>query len=318
MMDLIQEYLSDISGTLDSPTDNEVLWFMAWIVLGTLVAGVILSLADWWLERRSMAMRLDGSHEAMHLRHYEAKLTLDVDIRFSLRLLASWHPPALLLLSVISATSLWLGWHVVVLPLAAAAVVSYLWHFKLRRSGVRWAAVYSLTSWVLPYLGIVCTIILFRESLVFASWEVWKPDRLTWEFHWQIEGVTWSYEMLYHRLILLERPLLAVMATWSLCALMASLLLAQSRHPLISPALTAAASCPVALCYWFINPWAIPLGAFSMVLLGHAMSRERRLPAGDSREFGTQVKEVMARVRQSRARSCDGSCRSSQWPPSLD
>ena len=72
---------------------------------------------------------------------------------------------------------------------------------------------------------------------------------------------------------------------------MASLLLAQSRRPLISPALTAAASCPVALCYWFVNPWAIPLGAFSMVLLGHAMSRERRIHIAGLRKFGRESED---------------------------
>ena len=78
------------------------------------------------------------------------------------------------------------------------------------------------------------------------------------------------------RLMDLDSMLLTVVSSWTLGASAVSLGLARFRLSGVNPALVAAASCPVALWFWFVNPWAIPLGAFTMVLLGHAMSRERR------------------------------------------
>ena len=285
MIDLIQEYLSgDFTGLYGRSTYNDVLWFMAWIVVATVVTGLILSLTTWWRERRHRAVRSDDSPETAQRKREAAIRVLNPDLRFSLRHLMSWHPPSVILLSVIGAASLWLGWHVVILPLAAATAVAYLWHFELRRLGVRWAAVYSLTSWMLHYLVVVATLALFRDALVVRE-DYLDPDRLTWWFHWYTVGFSWSYDVIYGSLVKLNPWVLAVVATWSICAVAASLRLAQSRHVPINPVLVAVASCPVALGYWFTNPWAIPLGAFTMVLLGHAMSRERRLCIESFRVF---------------------------------
>ena len=261
MLDLIQNY---VSGDFGAGIYNPVLWLMAWIVLATLVTGAILALSTRWQERRNNAYPFD------------AKLVLDPSERFSLRHLVSWHPVALALLSMMSAASLWLGWHIVVLPLSTATAVSYLWHFHLRRSGIRWAATYSLASWIVPYLVVIAMIILFGDALKTASLGLFETDVLSSNFRRGL-ATGWTIESLYQRLADLQPVLWSAIALWSLAALTASLALSRFRHPLITPWLVAAASCPVALCLWFITPWAIPLGAFTMVLLGHAMSRERRL-----------------------------------------
>ena len=271
MLDLIREY---ISADFVPGAYREVLWFMAWILLATLVTGVILSLWTWWRDRRYKAYPAD------------AKLVLHPTNRISLRHLMSWHPAALLVLTAMSAGSLWMGWHIVILPLAAATAVSYLWHFHLRRSGVRWAATYSMASWVMPYLVVIATIILFRpielQSVATVS-GVGQPDELTFGFHWWGNRVGWPHAWVYPRLNGLDPTILTGIALWSISAVTASLAMTPFRRLPFNPMLVVALASPVALTHWFTNPWAIPLGAFTMVLLGHAMSRERRLRVGAMR-----------------------------------
>ena len=316
MLDLIQDYVRGEfvrHGHFVYDPHHEILWFMAWIVLATLVTGAILSLSTWLRERRRRAELANDSPEELQRRLDEAKLVLEPTERFSLRHCTSWHPIALALLSAMSAASLWLGWHMVVLPLAAAIAVSYLWHFHLRRSGVRRAAVYSLASWVAPFLVVVATIISFRpielhppafERTVhpnIASYDtvfrmqapdrpdIREPDQLTWMFH--IHYGHWPYSTVYPRLNDLNPVVWTVVALWSLSALSAALALARSRRLPFNPVLVVALASPVALSHWFTNPWAIPLGAFTMVLLGHAMSRERRLRVGATQTLEGEHKD---------------------------
>ena len=262
MLDLIQGY---VCGDFGGGTYDAILSYMALIVLGTLVTGTVLTLSTWRRERQLKATPLDDSPDAVQGRIEEAKQILDPPNQFSLRHLTSWHPAALLVLSAVSAASLWLGWHVVVLPLAAATAVTYLWHFHLRRAGVRWAATYSIASWIVPYLIVVATIILYRPSALEMPWPTF-----------------WEHAFVYTRLNELDPWLLTAVALYALGVLTASLVLAQFRQLLINPASIAALACPIALCVWFAHPywWTLPLGAFTMVLFGHAMSRERRLRLG--------------------------------------
>lgn len=271
MFDLIQGYVrGDFGGGVYDP----VLWFMAWIVLATLVSGTVLSLTTKLRERRIRDQLSDDLPDVVQRRLDNATRVLDPPERFSLRHLLAWHPITLVLLSAISAASLWLGWHIVVLPLAAATVVSYLWHFHLRRSGVRWAAVYSLATWILPYIVMVVAIISFHAPIEWDCWGDAGPDVWTFSFH--CDGVP-VRAFVYSRLSELDPSTLTIVCLWSLGALAASLTLARIRHPLINPMSIAVVAIPAALWFWFVNPWAMPLGAFAMVLLGHAMSRERRL-----------------------------------------
>ena len=278
MLGLIERYLSGEFIRRWEDTHLDVVWFMAWIILATVVTGAILSLTTWLRERKLRPGIADDSPEVLQRRLDEAKLVLEPKERFSLRHLVSWHPAALLVLTAMSAASLWIGWHVVVLPLAAATAVSYLWHFHLRRSGVRWAATYSMASWVVPYLVVMAVIILFRPIELQASFgEGWEPDELTWRFHWRGDRVEWPHAWLYPRLNGLDPTTLTAIALWSLSTMTASLAMTLSRRLPFNPVLVVALASLVALSHWFTNPWAIPLGAFTMVLLGHAMSRERRL-----------------------------------------
>ena len=140
MIDLIQEFVNG---------ESEVVFrvFMASIVLATLVTGLILSLLTWLGERRHWDDPLEAALGWLN----DARRLREPTDRFSLRHLKTWHPAALTVLTAASAASLWFGWHVVVYPLAASALVSYLWHFKLRRSGIRWAAACSLSYIFIQY-----------------------------------------------------------------------------------------------------------------------------------------------------------------------
>ena len=116
------------------------LVFLVSTLLATPVAGLILWLSTRWRHRRLAAGLWDDSPEAViESGLHGTKGTHQLADQFSWHHLKSWHLMALAGLTAASATSLWLGWHVVVWALAAAALVSYLWHFKLRRSGIRWA-----------------------------------------------------------------------------------------------------------------------------------------------------------------------------------
>ena len=259
MLDLIQAY---VSGDFSGGTYDAVLSYMALIVLGTLVTGTVLTLSTWRSERQVNATPLDDSPDAVQRKIEEAKRILNPPDRFSLRHLVTWHTAALVVVTAMSAASLWLGWQMVVLPLAAATALSYRWHSHLRRSGVRWAATYSMTSWIVPYLVVVATTIMFRPSAL----DIQFPSY-------------WPRAFVYSRLNELDPWLLTAVALYVLGVLTASLVLALFRHPLVNPASIAALACPIALCIWFAHPfwWTLPLGAFTMVILGHAMSRERRL-----------------------------------------
>ena len=149
---------------------------------------------------------------------------------------------------------------------------------------------YAISSWILPYLVVVSTIIAFREPLELASIGWSATDDFSRIFS---QGLFTGrrVDSLYEHLVDLEGWMLMIVALWSLCASAAALLLARLVRPRVIPALVAAVSCPVALCYWFINPWAIPLGAFAMVLLGHAMSRERRIHIPGLRKFGRESED---------------------------
>ena len=258
MLDLIQGY---VSGDFGGGRYDAVLSYMALIVLGTLVTGMVLSLNTRRQERRVRSELTDTSPDAVQRRRDEANLVLDPPDRFSLRHLTSWHPIAVVLLSAMSAASLWLGWQMVVLPLAAATALSYLWHFHLRHSGVRWAATYSIASWIVPYLIVVATIIRYRPSALETPWPTF-----------------WEHAFVYSRLNELDPELLMAAALYTLGVLTATLVLAQFPQSLINPASIAVLACPIALCVWFAHPfwWALPLGAFTLVLFGHAMSREHR------------------------------------------
>ena len=254
MSDFIQGY---VSGDFYGGRYDAISSYMVLIMLATLVSGTALALSTWWGERRCKAKHLEESLDAVKHRFDAAKRTLAPDERFSSHNLRSWHPIMVAVLSVGGAAMLSLGWQLVVLPLAAAAAVTYWWHFHLRRSGIRRAAVYSLASWIMPYLVVVVTIILFSPAeLEFRSFE--------------------QRAFLYSRLLELDPWTLTLLVIWTIGVLAASLTLARSQRPALDPAYVAALACPVTLCVWFANPWAWPLGAFTMVLFGHAMSRERR------------------------------------------
>ena len=279
------------------------LVFLVSTVLATPVAGLILWLSTRWRERRLAAGLWDDSPEAvMESGLYGTKRMHQLAVRFSWHHLKSWHPIALAGITVASAASLWLGWHVVVYPLAASALVSYLWHFKLRRLRVRWAGAYSLASWSLPYLVITITIILFSAPPELTGWRSSSSSGLDWVtlgFHWWRHRVEWPYAFVYPHLRDLDSLWLTAVALWGFCASIASLGLTRFRRSPINPVMVVAAACPVALWFWFVNPWAIPLGAFTMVLFGHAMSRERRLRIMTMFVLGGEYRDVFAMHRSS-------------------
>ena len=275
MLDLIQAY---VSGDFSGGTYDAVLSYMALIVLGTLVTGTVLMLSTWRSERRVKATPLDDSPDAVQRRLEEAKRILDPPDRFSLRHLVTWHTVALVVVATMSAASLWLGWQMVVLPLAAATALSYRWHFHLRRSGVRWASAYSMASWIVPYLAVVATIILYRPSALEMPWPTF-----------------WENAFVYSRLNELDTWLLTAVALYALGVLTASLVLAQFRQSLINPASIAALASPIAVSVWFVQSfWVLPLGTFTMVLLGHAMLRERRILLEASKTLASRQHHYMA------------------------
>ena len=286
MIDLIQEFVNG---------ESEIVFrvFMASIVLATLVTGLILSLLTWLGERRHW----DDPLEAALHRLNDARRMREPTDRFSLRHLKSWHPIALTVLTAASAASLLFVWHVVVFPLAATALVSYLWHFKLRRSGIKWAAAYSLASWVLPYFVVTVTMVLFSDSLDLIGRIYSDFDAMWLQWYWWSNREDYRYSFAFPRLMDLDPLLLTVVAFWTMGVSVVSLGLARFRRTPLNPSFVAAASCPGALWFWFVNPWAIPLGAFTMVLLGHAMSRERRLRIKELRLLGCARGGVSAKQR---------------------
>ena len=125
---------------------------------------------------------------------------------------------------------------------------------------------------------------------------------MTLGFHWWRNRVEWPYAFLYPELRDLDTWWLTGTALWAFIASTVSLGLTRYRNSTVNPAMVVSASCPVALWFWFVTPWGILLGAFTMVLFGHAMSRERRLRVKTMLVPGGECQDVFT-LRRSNARS---------------
>ena len=234
--------------------------FLASLALPAIAATA--PLAVWWsirceLRRRRKEQASSNLPSAIN----------DASVRFGLHHLAHWMPMLLLALAAASAIGLLNGWTAAILPIAASGYVAYRWQIALRRQRVKWPIVYALTLWILPQLACTAMILAVDQDLEWFGNPYSVPE--------------WVWEVGYGQVIIWKTRLLVATALWAVVALVAAMVLARLKRPPVSPNFVAALSFAHAFVFWFSNPFGFMLGTLSMVLIGHAISREARAAAID-------------------------------------
>ena len=221
---------------------------------------VTAPLAIWWSVRSEFRRRrrvqpssnLTGSTEP-------------APVSFGLHHLAHWLPMLLLALAATSAIGLLFSWTVAIVPIAASAYVAYRWQIALRRQRVKWPIVYALTLWMLPQLACTAIILAVGQDLGWFGNPYSAPD--------------WVFEVAHGQTVIQKTRLLVATALWAVAALGAAVVLTRLKRPPVSPNFVATLSFAHAIVFWFSNPFGFMLGTISMVLIGHAISREARAAA---------------------------------------
>lgn len=235
-------------------------------------------LAVWWSVRRELIRRrreAAGGNTTGVRDH--------APVRFELRHLAHWMPVLLLGLVAASAIGLRFGWGPAIVPLTLSGYMAYRWQIALRRQRVAWPIVYALTLWVLPQLACTAMIGMFGT-----------------EFQWSGNPYSmpvWVWEVDYGQVMIQKTRLLVATAVLAAVALAAAIMLARTKRPPVSPNLVALVAFAHPFVFWFSNPFGFLLGTWSMVLIGHAISREARSTA-----FGLSDADEVESTGQDRQR----------------
>ena len=250
-------------------------WFVVLLALGAVTAPI----AMWWSvrseKRKHRSNLAEDSSGATAARRQSAERQLQPSTRFTSRQLRAWQPIALILMAPVSAILIWFGWQTVILPLFAATIIAYRWHFDLLRAGIRWASIYSVAFWMLPHLAIASVILLFGDRFQWDGNPWSQPD--------------WVWEVAHGQVITQKTLILAFTTVWSIVALVVAIALTRSEQPPINPLMVAATGTVSVAWFWFITPWGIPLSTFAIVLLGHAVSRQNRVRTGAIEVAGSEL-----------------------------
>ena len=238
---------------------------------------VTAPLAIWW-SVRSEFRRRQKSQDRNNL----TGASEPAPVSFGLHHLAHWLPLLLLALAAASAIGLLFSWTVAIVPLAASAYVAYRWQIALRRQRVKWPVVYALTLWILPQLACTGMIVAFGTEFQWSGNPYSAPD--------------WVWEVAHGQTVIQKTRLLVATALWTVVALGAAVVLTRLKRPPVSPNFVATLSFAHAFVFWFSNPFGFILGTLSMVLIGHAISREARAAAIDIN--GPEAHSVSIRGRR--------------------
>ena len=232
-------------------------------------------LAVWWSawtevrKRRRQAADSDaasGSHT--------------LPVRFELRHLAHWMPLLLIALAVVAAVGFIYGWQAAIVPVAVSGYFAYRWQIVLRRQRVAWPIVYAIGLWILPQLVCTVMILLVTQDLD------WFGD----SYNATYNVPDWVWNVNRGQTIIWKTSLLVATACVAVVALAYAHVLTRSKRPAVSPNLVAAAAFAHAFVFWFSNPFGFLLGAWTMVWIGHAISREARaalFELGDTAEVAS-------------------------------
>ena len=237
---------------------------------------VTAPLAIWW------SVRSEYRRQKLPDRSNLTSESEPASVSFGLHHLAYWMPAWMLALAIVSAIGLLSSWTVAIIPITVSGYVAYRWQIALRRQRVKWPIVYALTLWILPQLACTAIILAVGQDLAYFGNPYSVPE--------------WVWEVGYGQVIIWKTRLLVATALWAVAALVAAMVLTRLKRPPVSPNLVAALSFAHAFVFWFSNPFGFMLGTLSMVLIGHAISREARAAATDLND--TEEVPVRAGNRQ--------------------
>ena len=236
---------------------------LSFLFFGSLLVSAIAvtaPLAIWW-SVRSESRRRQKSQDRNNL----TGASEPASVSFALHHLAHWLPMLLLALAAASAIGLMFSWTVAIIPLAASGYIAFRWQIALRRRRVKWPVVYALTLWMLPQLACTAIILAVGQDLGWFGNPYSAPD--------------WVWEVAHGQTVIQKTRLLVATALWTVVALGAAVVLTRLKRPPVSPNFVATLSFAHAFVFWFSNPFGFILGTLSMVLIGHAISRETRSAA---------------------------------------
>ena len=243
---------------------------LSFLFFGSLLVSAIAvtaPLAIWW-SVRSESRRCQRSQDGNTL----TGASEPASVSFGLHHLAHWLPMLLLAFAAASAIGLLFSWTVAIIPLAASGYIAFRWQIALRHQRVKWPVVYALTLWILPQLACTGMITAFGPEFQWSGNPYSAPD--------------WVWEVAHGQTLIQKTRLLVATALWAVAALVAAVVLTRLKRPPVSPNLVAALSFAHAVVFWFSNPFGFMLGTLSMVLIGHAISREARAAATDLNDAG--------------------------------
>lgn len=243
---------------------------LSFLFFGSLLVSAIAvtaPLAIWW-SVRSESRRRQRSQDGDTL----TGASEPASVSFGLHHLAHWLPMLLLAFAAASAIGLLFSWTVAIIPLAASGYIAFRWQIALRHQRVKWPVVYALTLWILPQLACTAMIFAFGTEFQWSGNPYSAPD--------------WVWEVAHGQTVIQKTRLLVATALWAVAALVAAVVLTRLKRPTVSPNLVAALSFAHAVVFWFSNPFGFMLGTLSIVLIGHAISREARAAATDLNDAG--------------------------------
>ena len=232
--------------------------FLASLMLPAIA--VTAPLAIWWSIRSELRQR-----RRMQASSNLTSASEPAPVSFGLRHLTHWMPAWMLALAIVSAIGLLSSWTVAIIPITVSGYVAYRWQIALRRQRVKWPVVYATALWILPQLACTAMIMAVGQDLEWFGNPYSVPE--------------WVWEVGYGQVIIWKTRLLVATALWAVAALVAAMVLTRLKRPPVSPNLVAALSFAHAFVFWFSNPFGFMLGTISMVLIGHAISREARAAA---------------------------------------
>ena len=220
---------------------------------------VTAPLAIWW------SVRSEYRRQKLPGRSNLTSASEPAPISIGLRHLTHWMPAWMLALAIVSAIGLLSSWTVAIIPVVASSYVAYRWQIALRCQRVKWPVVYATALWILPQLACTAMIIAVGQDLAYFGNPYSVPE--------------WVWEVGYGQVIIWKTRLLVATALLAVVALVAAMVLSRLKRPPVSPNFVAALSFAHAIVFWFSNPFGFMLGTISMVLIGHAISREARAAA---------------------------------------
>ena len=232
------------------------------------VGPVAMPLGLWystWSERRSHRKRRSASNKGPIVEVTEPESEKPPGSPMGLSMLWSPKPVAILLLALTLpigfAHDRW-DWGIATAIVIASSLIAYRWQLDLRSRNVRWAPVYAITAWALPMLACAFTFVVFDLGFRWTGNVLDTPDWV-----WDVENRGDAFP---------RSTLLLWTACGTVLALSAAVLFTFATRPLVNPLALCVAAFVLGFSLWVSNPMGAVWCVFTMMLLGHAVSRESR------------------------------------------